>query len=90
MHGIQYNSVDFGNNKLKSVKVKALSKTGGTLQFRLDKMDGPVIAEVKIPKGSDWNIVNSSLLKYQTGIHNLIVQLKNNDNVEIDWVSFDN
>ena len=85
----QYNSVDFGNNKLKSVKVKAQSKTGGSLQFRLDKMDGPVIAEVKIPKGSDWNIVNSSLLKYQTGIHNLIVQLKNNNNIEIDWVSFD-
>jgi len=87
---IQYNCVDFGNNEFKSINVKSLSKTGGTLQVRLDKADGPVIAEVEIPISSDWNIVTSSLKKDTKGIHNLVVQPKDNNNVEIDWISFDN
>jgi hypothetical protein len=85
---VQYNSVDFGNNKFKSINVRTSSKTGGTLQIRLDKMDGPVIAEVEIPNGDEWDIVNSPLSDYEPGIHNLIVQLKNNNHVEIDWISF--
>jgi hypothetical protein len=85
---IQYNSVDFGSKKLKSVNVKAASQTGGTLQIRLDKMDGPVIAQVKIPKGEEWAVINARLKKYKSGIHNMVVLLKDNSNVEIDWVSF--
>ncbi len=84
---IQYNSVDFGSNKFESVNVRAVSKTGGTLQIKLNNVEGPVIAQVEIPKGNEWNIVNSSLSEYQPGIHNLIVLLKD-DNVEIDWLSF--
>lgn len=84
---VQYNGVDFGNKEFESTNVRALSKTGGTLQIRLDNVDGPVIAEVEIPKSTEWNIFSSSLLKYQQGTHNLIVLLKSN-NVEIDWVSF--
>ena len=86
---IQYNSVNFGKNKYKSVKVRASSNTGGTLLIHLDKADGPVIAQVDIPKDDKWNIINSSVLEYKQGIHNLIVRLKNNDNVKIDWVSFE-
>ena len=85
---IQYNSVDFGNNKVKSVNVRAKSKTGGSLQLRLDKMDSPVIAEVKISRDSEWNIFDFPVKEYRSGIHNLIVQLKNNSVIEIDWVSF--
>jgi len=85
---VRYNSIDFGSNKFKLVNVKALSETGGTLQVRLDKVDGPVIAEVEIPISSDWNVVTSSLIKNEEGKHNLIVLLKDNNNVEIDWVSF--
>jgi len=51
-------------------------------------MDSPIVAQVEIPKGDDWNIVNSSLSEFQPGIHNLIVLLKDNKNVEIDWISF--
>ncbi len=86
---IQYNGVDFGSNKFKSVNVRAKSKTGGTLQLHLDKIDSPVIADVKIPKGFEWTTINSPLLEYESGIHNLIVQLKNNIDIEIDWVSFE-
>jgi len=86
---IQYNSVDFRSNKFKSVKVRALSNTGGTLQLRLDKTDGPVFAEVEIPKETEWKVVNFPLSEFQPEIHNLIVLLKDDRNVQIDWVSFE-
>ena len=85
---IQYNGVDFESNKFKSVNVRATSKTGGILQLRLDKADGPIIAKVKIPEGSEWTVINSPLLEHQPGMHNLVVQLENNNNIEIDWVKF--
>ena len=85
---IQYNSVDFGSKKLKSINVKAASQTGVSLQIRLNKMDGPLVAQVKIPKGNEWNIVHTPLKKYESGIHNLVVLLKDDKNVEIDWISF--
>ncbi len=85
---MQYNSVDFGNNKFKSVNIKALSKTGSTLQIRLDKIDGPVIGQIEIPKSNEWKIINSPLSEFQPGIHNLVVVL-NNNTVEMDWLKFD-
>ena len=88
---IQYNSVDFGNNKLKTVNVRTLSPTGGILQLRLNKVDGPIIAEVEIPKNTEWNIVTSPLSEFQPGVQNLIVSLKDNnpsEQIEIDWLSF--
>lgn len=87
---IMYNAVDFGSKKLKSVQVKALSQTGGTLQIRLDNADGILLAEVKIPIGEGWNTVDTLLSKYRKGIHNLVVVLKDNNPVEVDWISFKN
>ena len=87
---IRYNTVDFGSMKLKSVQVKALSQTGAILQIRLDKPDGLLLAEIKIPEGTGWNTVNSRMLKFQKGIHNLVVVLKNNNPVEVDWIQFKN
>ena len=85
---VKYNTVDFGNEKLKTVEVKARSVNGGILQVRLDKVDGPVIAEVKIPKSSGWNPVEAKVSKFQAGIHNLVVVLKDENRVEVDWVKF--
>jgi hypothetical protein len=85
---IQYNTVDFGNKKLKSVQLKTLSQTGSTLQIRLDKVNGILLAEVKIPISTGWNTVEARLSKYQKGIHNLVVTLKDNNSVEVDWISF--
>jgi len=86
---IQYNSVDFGRKKLNSIKVKTLTKTGGTLEIRLDNSEGPVIADINIPKSDSWKIINTPLSGFKEGIHNLIVLLKNNNDVEIDWVNFE-
>jgi beta-xylosidase len=85
---IQYNTIDFGNKKLKSVQLKTLSQTGSTLQIRLDKVNGILLAEVKIPISTGWNTVEARLSEYQKGIHNLVVTLKDNNSVEVDWISF--
>jgi len=85
---VQYNAVGFGNKKLNSVRVKVSSQTGGTLQIRIDRKDGPLLAEVKIPKGTGWNTIDTRIMKYQKGVHNLFVSLKDNNPVEIDWISF--
>lgn len=86
---LQYNSVDFGKTKLKSIQVNARSENGGTLQIRLDKVNGPVIAEVKIPKSTDWKIAEAKVSNYQSGIHHLVVELKDENRVEVDWVKFE-
>ena len=67
-----------------------MSQTGGILQIRLDKADGTLLAEVKIPEGTGWNTVNTRMLKFQKGIHNLVLVLKDNDPVEVDWIQFKN
>jgi hypothetical protein len=56
------------------------------LQIRIDKADGILLAEVKIPKGAGWNTVDARLSKYQKGIHNLVVLLKDNNPVEVDRI----
>ena len=86
---VQYNTVDFGSKKLKTVEVKARSENGSTLQIRLDKVDGPVIAEVKIPKGKDWNTIEAKVSKFHSGIHHMVVVSKDTP-IEIDWIRFNN
>ena len=86
---VKYNTVDFGISKIKLVQVKALSEKGSTLQIRLDRIDGPVIAEVKIPKGKNWNTVQTKVSKFQVGIHHLVVVLKDENRAEIDWIRFE-
>lgn len=87
---VQYNSVSFyGNKKYSSVKISASSKEGADLQIRLNNENGRVVAEVKIPKSNELATLTFPLLKYEDGIHNLIVQLKNDSQAEIDWISFE-
>lgn len=84
---VQYNTVDFGKQKLKTIRVRTLSEKGGTLEIRLDKVNGPVVAEIKVPKSTDWNTIEAKVSNYQAGIHNLIVVLKDSP-VEFDWIQF--
>ena len=85
---IQYNCVDFGNGEFKSVNVRAMSPKGGTLQIRLKNIEGPVIAQVEIPEGNEWNNIQAPLSGFKSGVQNLVVSLINNKRVEIDWISF--
>jgi hypothetical protein len=86
---IQYNSVDFARKKLKIVTARALSKTGGTLQIRLNNAQGPVIATLKIPKSNEWRDVRATLSAFKPGLQNLVVSSKENGTVEVDWVRFE-
>ncbi len=85
---IQYNSVDFGKNKLKSVIVKAMGESEGTLQIHVKSIDGPVVAEVKIPKSANWELAKASVLKFERGLQNLFIVSKENKPISVDWIRF--
>lgn len=88
-HGwVQYNSVTFGK-KLKTLTVKALSKTGGTLLIRLNGAQGPVIAQVKIPATYAWKDVRTSLSAFKSGVQHVWIELKEGNDVEVDWLRFE-
>jgi hypothetical protein len=86
---VQCNSVDFGGTRFRSVLVRASSRTGSTLELRLDRPGGPVNARIDIPESSQWTIVRSPLSELQSGIHNLIVRLTDSNSVDIDWIRFE-
>jgi len=86
---IQYNSVDFGAQSLKIVSVNAVSETGGTLQIRTGSADGPVVAEVHIPKSAEWKLTKTALVKLPKGVQNLFVILKDNKALAVDWIRFE-
>ena len=86
---IQFNAVDFGKKNYKSIIVKAISKTGGSILVHLNSMNGPVVAKVNISKGEVWQTVKASISKLKPGVQNLIVSSTNNNPVEVDWISFE-
>jgi hypothetical protein len=86
---IQYNTVDFGKKKLKSVVIKAISSTGGTLQIHVDDANNAPIATIEIPKTDDWKEIKVPVKSFKSGIHNLIISLKTNANVQVDWLKFE-
>ncbi len=85
---IKYNSVSFGRAKQKTLELKASSYTGGTLQVYLDKIGGTLISEVVLQEGTCSKTVEAKVLKYPKGINNLVVALKEEGVVEIDWIKF--
>jgi hypothetical protein len=85
---VRYNGVDFGSKRLSTVEMRATSKTGGTVQVRLGDVNGTLIAEMRIPKSDAWEFTSSPLSAYQPGIKDVIVLLRENADVEIDWMKF--
>ena len=73
---------------MAKVEVMAKSETGGILQIRADKVDGPLLAEVKIPKGTEWVKIDSKVNDFQQGTHQLVVVSAKSDMVEVDWLRF--
>jgi len=86
---VRYNSVDFGKKPLSALSVMALSPTGGTLQIRLAGASETVLAEVDLPSGNAWTTQKTPLKKVPTGVHDLIVTLKNGASAQVDWVRFE-
>ncbi|HWJ27826.1 MAG TPA: carbohydrate-binding protein, partial [Flavisolibacter sp.] len=86
---IQYNSVDFGKKALKAVKIRARSETGGTIQISTGQSPDAVIAEIKVPKGSEWSVETTGLLTKLTAQKNLFIKMIDTGKVEIDWIRFE-
>ncbi|MGA9121117.1 MAG: family 43 glycosylhydrolase [Bacteroidota bacterium] len=86
---IQYNSVDFGSHNFAGVLARARSEIGGTLELRLDKIDGPLVARVELGRTNEWSVVHAPVAACQPGIHNVIVLLGTTGKVELDWVRFE-
>ena len=85
---IQYNDVDFGKKKFKTLQVLAKSSEGGTVQVRLDSVDGPVLSEVKIPQSNDWKVIEAGKINFEKGVHDLFVVLADDGQAQIDWMKF--
>ena len=66
-----------------------MSETGGTLQIRTGSADGPVVAEVHIPKSAEWKLTKTALVKLPKGVQNLFVILKDNKALAVDWIRFE-
>ncbi|MBN2104905.1 family 43 glycosylhydrolase [bacterium] len=86
---IQYNSVDFGDQKVKSANIKIISEKTGHIELRIDDVEGPVVAHIKITQDEDWHIINSALDIVPAGIHDLVVVQESDVPVEIDWIRFE-
>ncbi len=86
---VQYNNVDFGKKHLKSIIVKAKSENGGILEIRGNAANGTVIAEVNIPKSTDWKEIKVPLTKFESNNLNLFAISKNDNEIEIDWIKFE-
>jgi len=86
---VQYNSVDFGKKEFKTVNFRVASKTGCTLQLRLNSINGQLIANVNIPKEEKWNIVKVPVSGLISGIKNLVLTLTDGIEGEVDWISFE-
>ncbi len=86
---VQFNRVDFGKKKLKSISVKAQSPQGSTIHVKLNGANGPVIAKVDIPAGKKWNTIKVPVSNIKTGVQDLVVSLASTNSVEVDWVKFE-
>lgn len=86
---IQYNSVDFGDQKFSNVNVRTLSPAGGILEIKLGNVNGSIISKVEIPANENWSTVKVPIKSLKAGVENLILSFKGNKNVEVDWISFD-
>jgi hypothetical protein len=86
---VQYNSVDFAKKALKNISLRVISESGGLLQVHTGSVNGPVIAEIKIPKTTEWKLVKASVKKAPIGVQNLFVEAKDDNKIELDWIRFE-
>ncbi len=86
---VQYNGVAFGKQALKTVTLRVQAAAGATVQLRTDGTTGPMLAQVTVPKGSQWQEVKAPVSAFKSGTHALVVSSKTSMPVAIDWVKFD-
>lgn len=85
---LQYNSVNFGQKSLSKISVNAISENGGKIQVRIDHVDGPILAEIILPKSKNWSTTSIPLLRKEIGNKHLFIVNVDNKNLAIDWLKF--
>jgi hypothetical protein len=85
---IQFNAVDFGRAKPKSVQVNVFSSGYTSLEIRIDDANGPIISRLKIARSSEWNVVEGRVSRFFPGIHNLVLVSGSDTPAEVDWIRF--
>jgi len=84
---IRFDNVDF--EKPKSVKIKAMSESGGSVTLRIRKGTELVESRADIPKGNNWQIVQADVKRLPSGINDIELLLSDSGRVEIDWIQFE-
>lgn len=84
---IQYNSVQFENNRTVQMHVKTEDENA-LVEIRTGQADGPLIALLQPGRSPDWKTVSGKLLKRVKGKQNLFIRLQTKEPVEIDWIQF--
>ena len=93
---VKYSSVNFsGKAGLVQIRYAAQeSDAGGTIQVRLDALDGPVIAELDAPAtGSDWSnyvTIEGILKEYVEGVYDVYLCFSGPKShvANVDWFQF--
>jgi len=85
---VSYNAVDFAKGGWKRVGIRTTATTAGIAEIRLDRLDGPLLAEVKLDPSEVWRITETPLTKAPKGKHDLFIRVKSGARLAIDWVKF--
>ena len=96
---IKYGGVDFGDGALKFDASLASPKGGGSVELRLDTLDGPLVASLPIPGTGDWHTFKMASIGLDrsraTGKHDLFLVFKSPGAAKggvgnFDWFQFAN
>ena len=85
---VRYNKVDFGKQKPAMAVVRVQSETGGILQIRLHDTKGTLVAECKVPAGSEWKNLKVPVSGFKPGTQDLVILKKGGGEISLDWISF--
>ena len=83
---VRYNAVQF--NSPKTLEVRVLASTSGELQLCLDNENGPVVATINVAKKDSWQLVSTKVQGLKNSKHDLVLKLKSNASLSVDWVRF--
>ena len=86
---VRFNQVDFGEAARTSVLARAVSATGGAVEIRADREDGPVLGRVEIAPGREWAVIRAPAAAMPAGVHDLFVVQAGDEAVELDWIRFE-
>lgn len=86
---VRFGAVDFGAGHQKTAILRASAPSGASLEIRLDRPDGPVIAGFNVAAESAWQLATAPVGHLDSGVHDLIVTATGPGPVSIDWLRFE-